>query len=105
VKKSAHILAACALSVLTGDAVANEALANQCGCVSCHKADTKFVGPSYKDIATKYKNDAGALHSLTARVKTGSKPDEPLKWGTVAMPPIPASEANIRTVIQWILAR
>jgi len=30
-------------------------------CSACHKADAKFVGPSYKEIAAKYKADKGNL--------------------------------------------
>ena len=30
-------------------------------CSACHKADAKFVGPSYKEIAEKYKAEKGNL--------------------------------------------
>ena len=30
-------------------------------CAACHKADAKFVGPSYKEIAAKYKAEKGNL--------------------------------------------
>jgi len=30
-------------------------------CAACHKADAKFVGPSYKEIAAKYKAEKGNI--------------------------------------------
>ena len=41
------------------------------GCLNCHEADKKKVGPSFKDIAAKYKDDKGAQASLTAKIKDG----------------------------------
>ena len=36
-------------------AAAQEALAKSSGCLNCHAVDTKKVGPSFKDVAAKYK--------------------------------------------------
>jgi cytochrome c len=82
---------------------ASQALAMQSGCLGCHKTDAKLVGPAFQDIAQKYAGDAGAVDRLVNKVKSGSAAGEPLVWGAVMMPPSPASEANIRGVIEWIM--
>ena len=45
---------------VSGQVLADEALAKAKNCMSCHAVDKKLVGPSYKDVAAKYKGDAGA---------------------------------------------
>jgi cytochrome c len=93
------------MTITGGYAVADElAVATKSGCMGCHKTDTKLVGPSFKDIAAKYKKMPNAVNVLAARVKAGSQPGAPLKWGTASMPPSPAPEEDIRTVVKWILA-
>ena len=46
---------AAAALLFTGAAHAQADLAEKAGCNKCHAADTKKMGPSYKDIAQKYK--------------------------------------------------
>jgi len=41
------------------------------GCLNCHEADKKKVGPSFKDIAAKHKNDKGAETKLVGALKEG----------------------------------
>ncbi len=98
------VTAVAAALMLSGGAAADEALAQKSGCLACHKVDAKLVGPAFKDVAAKYRGDAGAIDRLTAKVKGGSKPGEPLNWGTLAMPPSPAPEADVRKVIEWVLS-
>lgn len=77
------------------------ALAQSSGCLGCHQVDTKLVGPAYKDVAAKYKGDAGALDMLTAKVKSGGVGT----WGQVPMPPnAQVSDENIRTIVEWVLS-
>ncbi len=97
---SALILAA---AISAPSAQASETLAMQSGCLGCHKADVKLVGPAFKDIAAKYAGDAAAIDHLANKVKSGSKPGEPLVWGNAMMPASPASEENIKGVIEWIM--
>jgi cytochrome c len=87
----------------TPSAYASQVLAMQSGCLGCHKTDAKLVGPAFKDIAAKYASDDGAVERLAKKVKSGSKPGEPLVWGTAMMPPSPASEEKIKGVIEWIM--
>ena len=87
--------------LMSGVAQADEALAQKSGCLACHSMDAKLVGPSIKDIAAKYKGDAGAAATLAAKVKAGGVG----VWGQVPMPPSPAPEADIATVVDWMLAQ
>lgn len=92
--------AACALAAVP--AVASEELAKKDGCFACHAVDKKLVGPSYKDVAAKYRSDKGAEAKLFDKVKKGGTG----AWGTVPMPPnghVP--DAEIKTLVKWILSQ
>ncbi len=91
------------LALLSGSVQADQMLAMQSGCLGCHKADAKLVGPAFKDIAAKYAGDPAEIDRLTSKVKAGSTPGEPLVWGSVAMPPNQASPDKIKQVIEWIM--
>jgi cytochrome c len=83
-------------------AFASEAIAKSAGCNVCHAMDKKMLGPSYKDIAAKYKGDAAAPEKLAASVRNGSKG----VWGPAAMPATPPgklSDSDLKAVIGWIL--
>lgn len=69
-------------------------------CLSCHQADSKLVGPGFKEIAAKYKDDPKAPAALAAKVKAGGSGN----WGSVPMPPAAAlSDEEIGRVVRWIL--
>lgn len=91
------------LAMTSGSVQADQMLAMQSGCLGCHKADAKLVGPAFKDIAAKYAADPAEIERLTNKVKAGSTPGEPLIWGTVAMPPNAAPPEKIKQVIEWIM--
>jgi cytochrome c len=85
-----------------GPALASEKIAAAAGCVACHASAKKLVGPSYKDIAAKYKGNAEAPALLAERIRKGSKG----AWGTVPMPPTPAArlnDADLKAVVAWVL--
>jgi cytochrome c len=78
-----------------------EALAKSSGCLACHTVDKKLVGPSYKEIAEKYRNDKAAQASLVKKVKAGGKG----VWGDIPMPPnAHVKDADIQAMVQWILS-
>ncbi len=82
-------------------AQADDALAKKHNCLACHAIDKKLVGPSYKDIAKKYKGQAGADVKMMEKVKKGGSG----VWGPVPMPPNAAlSDADNKKLIDWILA-
>ncbi|MHB8355005.1 MAG: c-type cytochrome [Burkholderiales bacterium] len=78
------------------------ALAKKSGCLACHAQDKKVLGPSYKDIAAKYKGQAGAETRLVAKVKNGGGG----VWGSIPMPPsAQVSEADLHTLVKWVLSQ
>ncbi len=102
--KSLNLIISCAVVALlaAGGVLASEDLSRKNGCAACHGADKKIVGPSWKDVAAKYKGDARAADNLAAKVKAGGKG----AWGAVPMPPqTKVSDADLKTIIAWILAR
>jgi cytochrome c len=99
------LAAAAAASLAAGahaaDAKAAEAFAQASGCLACHTVDKKLVGPSYKEIAARYRSDKGAQANLAQKVKAGGKG----AWGDIPMPPnAHVKEADIKTLVQWILS-
>ena len=84
------------------DAKAAEALAQKSGCLACHSIDKKVLGPAYKEVAAKYKGDKTAEARLVAKVKAGGSG----VWGPMPMPANSpqVKDADITTVVQWVLA-
>jgi cytochrome c len=83
------------------DAKAGEALAKSSGCLACHTVDKKLVGPSYKEIADRHRNDKKAEAGLVQKVKAGGKG----AWGDIPMPPnAHVKDADIKAMVQWILS-
>ena len=85
----------------TGNALASEALAKKYGCLACHAIDKKVIGPSFKEVAAKYKSDAGAATKLGAKVKNGGAG----AWGQIPMPPNAAvPDSDIKALVKWVLS-
>lgn len=96
---SAAVLAA---GLAAAPAFASQQIATKAGCATCHAPDKKLIGPSWKDVAAKYKADAGAPARLAEATRKGSKGT----WGAVPMPPSDAtkiSDADLKAVIAWVL--
>jgi cytochrome c len=63
------------------------------GCLGCHDMDKKKVGPSFKDIAAKYKGDkAAAEGKIVAKLKDGK-----------GHPKVKAEEQDIKTLVSGVL--
>ncbi len=89
------------LLVSAGNAIAQEALAKKYNCLACHSVDKKIVGPAYKDVAAKYKGDAGAEARLVAKVKNGGSG----VWGPIPMPPNSSvPDADVKALVKWVLS-
>lgn len=85
-----------------GNALASEALAKKYNCLTCHAMDKKVIGPSYKDVAAKYKGDASAEAKLVAKVKNGGAG----AWGQIPMPPnASVPDADIKALVKWVLSQ
>jgi cytochrome c len=54
--------------------------------------DKKKVGPAYKDVAAKYKGNAGAEAQLVAKIKDGK-----------GHPKIAASDAELKAAVRQVL--
>jgi cytochrome c len=94
-------VAALAANAHGADAGAAEALAKQNGCLACHTVDKKLVGPSYKEIADRYRNDKGAEANLFKKVKEGGKG----AWGDIPMTPnAHVKDDDIKAIVRWILS-
>ena len=68
-------------------------------CIACHGMDTKIVGPSFRDIANKYKGHADAVNYLSGKIKAGGQG----VWGNLPMPPQALSETESARLAQWLV--
>ncbi len=92
------LLTAITVSALT---IASEQLAQNSSCLACHGIDNKIVGPGFKDVAAKYKDDEDAAAMLAEKVRNGGGGT----WGAIPMPPNAAvSDEDIATLIEWVLS-
>jgi cytochrome c len=70
-------------------------------CRACHLVDAQLVGPAFRMIADKYKNDDDALSNLTHKIVTGVRG----VWGEVPMPPNGlVSEAEAKQILKYVLS-
>ena len=77
------------------------ALVKTKNCIACHAVDRAMVGPSYKDVAVRYKADKGAEAKLAERIVKGGTGT----WGKNVMPPSPQVNADeAKQMAAWILA-
>ena len=100
--KKQHALILTALVALAATpALASEELAKKNACTACHAIDKKLVGPAYKEVAKKYRDDKGAEAKLADKVKKGGVG----VWGQVPMPPNPAvKDEDVKTLVKWVLS-
>jgi cytochrome c len=102
-KQLVTILAATAAALtISLPAAANEELAKKHNCLACHAVDKKVVGPSYKDVAAKYRGDKTAEAKLFDKVKKGGVG----VWGQIPMPPnATVPDEDIKTLVKWVLSQ
>ena len=72
---------------------AQEALAKSSGCLNCHALDTKKMGPSFKEVAAKYKGNADAEKMLVAKLSEAK-----------GHPAVKATPAELSGLVKWVLA-
>jgi len=94
-------LAAAAASLSNAAALAADAqqLLKDKACLACHTVDKKLVGPSYKEVAAKYRLRKDAEAYLVKKIKEGSTG----VWGPVPMPPNAVNDGDARTLAKYIL--
>jgi cytochrome c len=88
-------------TTLAAPALADQALATAKNCMACHAVDKKLVGPSYKDVATKYAGQKDAVDKLAVKIVKGGSG----VWGPVPMPAnTQVSEAEAKKLAAWVMA-
>ena len=86
------------------DAEAAQALAKKSNCMKCHSITAKKDGPSFKETAAKLKGKPGAEAELYKHLTTN--PKVKIDGQEEEHPSLKTKdEAEIRNVVQWILAQ
>ena len=68
-------------------------------CLTCHKVDTRVVGPSYQEVADKYTE--GDIEMLASKIIEGGKGN----WGEIPMTPHAGmSKDNAKKMVEYILS-
>lgn len=81
-------------------AFANADLAAKKNCLACHATDKKLVGPSYKDVAAKYKGQKDAVAMLATKIQKGGVG----VWGQVPMPANNVTPDEAKQLATWVLS-
>lgn len=101
-KTAIHTLLAITALLTSTGAWADAKLAASKNCMGCHAVEKKILGPSYKDVAQKYKGQKDAADKLAAKIMNGGSG----AWGVVAMPAnAQVSAAEAKTLATWVLAQ
>lgn len=86
------------------------ALAQEGGCLVCHRGAEQRLGPAFRDVAARYAGRADAEAVLARHIIAGTGPDG-LGWqkeGKARLPFMPANDnvtpENARRLAQWVLA-
>lgn len=83
-------------SSLTG-----QALVQASDCLRCHGMDRRYVGPSLRQIADRYREQPDAANYLARKIREGSVG----VWGRTVMPRHPqVTEAQSSDMARWLLS-
>lgn len=78
-----------------------QALMTKGNCKACHLVEGKLVGPSFSEVARRYRNDTAAPARLAQKVVTGGGG----VWSPLAMPPNALiNESEAATILQYVLS-
>jgi cytochrome c len=78
-----------------------QALINGSDCRTCHKDDSKLIGPAYQDVAKKYENNAANVKMLTEKIINGGQGN----WGEIPMAGHPnLSQDDATAMVEYILS-
>ena len=95
------LIALTALLALGAQAGPVDDAMNKAGCMACHAKDKKILGPSFKEIAAKYKGQ-DAVAKLMEKVRKGGAG----VYGPIPMAPNPPekiNDADLKAAIELIL--
>ena len=70
-------------------------------CLRCHGMERHYAGPSFQQIAARYRDRADAVDYLAGKIRNGSVG----AWGRTVMPRHPqVTEAQAREMAQWLVS-
>jgi cytochrome c len=81
-----------------GTATGALALAQKHNCMVCHGADSRIVGPGFREVAGKHAGRADAADYLLGKIKAGGVG----VWGNIPMPAQTIPEADAKAIAQWL---
>jgi cytochrome c len=74
-------------------------LYNRNDCSTCHQVNVKLQGPTYAEVAAKYKGDTAMIKTIAQRIIKGSKG----VWGDIEMPAHPAlSQEDAIALVKYV---
>ncbi|MFZ9686843.1 MAG: c-type cytochrome [Chitinophagaceae bacterium] len=77
-----------------------KALIEASDCRTCHKDDTKLIGPAYKDVAKKYPSSPDNIKMLAEKIMKGGQGN----WGEIPMAAHPnVSMEDASAMVEYIL--
>jgi cytochrome c len=95
-------VAVSSLAGLSVEAATPDESYNKAGCVACHLKDKKLLGPSFKDIAAKYKGQGDVVAKLADKVRKGGVG----VYGPIPMPantPEKINDSDLKALVEFIL--
>ncbi len=90
-----------AAAVALPAAASPEEAMNKAGCMACHAKDKKLVGPSFKDIAAKYKSQDASAKLMEKVRKGGSGVFGPIPMAPNG--PDKINDADLKASVEFIL--
>jgi cytochrome c len=82
------------LFLASAPVLAQEDLAKAKGCLGCHAVDQKKVGPAFKDVAAKYKDNKDAEATLVTKLSEGK--------GHMK---VSATPDETKSLVKWVLSQ
>ena len=67
-------------------------------CLACHGMDNKLVGPSFRAVAKRYKDQLDAVNTLSVKIMSGGQG----AWGAIPMPAQALKADESRLLAQWL---
>lgn len=77
-------------------------IAKKDGCMVCHRLNEKYLGPSFQDIADRYRDDPDAFKKMVEKTVKGGFGG----WGRMPMPPSEpkyVSPEDVNLMVDYIL--
>ena len=82
----------------TVDSAQVNVLLQKNACLACHGMDNKLVGPSFRAVAKRYKDQLDAVNTLSVKIMSGGQG----AWGAIPMPAQALKADESRLLAQWL---